>query len=486
MPIRQDVPLDVAALGRLRGAHRLGRRDEDGGRRAGSERRRLGLRRRRARRRSRRRGSPALRPIVAVDVRPEKLELAERLGATATVAARADGGHCRDACATRPAAGADYAFEAIGREETIREAWECAGLRGNRRRGRPAPRRARRSRSTRGASSTRRRSRAASSARQGSTRTSRGSSTSTRQGDLLLDELVTDRIALDELPSGLRAPPRGRRRAPARRLLSHRHTSGTIPCPTRAEFSVTLERGWWERGAPGELRRPRARAGSAWSRRSSSSGMWQRMHVARLDLGQRGSSRSQISPIFRGQRVWKTQPDGGSAALGISPSRRMRGRSSPSSAGTADRSASVYGWCGACEDRRRVADLHHAAEVEDGDPVGQVADDAEVVRDEEVGDALLALEVDEQVQDRRLHRHVEGRRGLVAHDDPRVAGERARDGDALLQAAGELGRAGRRAGARRSGRPARARARARRGRRPAGRGASSALGRGSAGPRSGG
>ena len=43
----------------------------------------------------------------------------------------------------------------------------------------------------------------------------------------------------------------------------------------------------------------------------------------------------------RGQRVWKTQPDGGSAADGISPSRSMRVRCSPSMVGTADSSASV-------------------------------------------------------------------------------------------------------------------------------------------------
>ena len=62
--------------------------------------------------------------IVAVDTRPEKLELAERVGATATVEARpsADTGR-RVRHATK--GGADYAFEAIGRPETIREAWEA-------------------------------------------------------------------------------------------------------------------------------------------------------------------------------------------------------------------------------------------------------------------------------------------------------------------------------------------------------------------------
>ncbi|MGH3023042.1 MAG: zinc-binding dehydrogenase [Gaiellaceae bacterium] len=63
------------------------------------------------------------RPIVAVDTRPEKLALAERLGATATVLASSE----EDPAAVvreLTGGGVDYAFEAIGREETIRAAWD--------------------------------------------------------------------------------------------------------------------------------------------------------------------------------------------------------------------------------------------------------------------------------------------------------------------------------------------------------------------------
>ena len=62
--------------------------------------------------------------VVAVDTQRDKLALAERLGATATVEARptADTARrVRDATG----GGVDYAFEAIGRAETIREAWEA-------------------------------------------------------------------------------------------------------------------------------------------------------------------------------------------------------------------------------------------------------------------------------------------------------------------------------------------------------------------------
>ena len=100
----------------------------------------------------------------------------------------------------------------------------------------------------------------------------------------------------------------------------------------------------------------------------------------------------------------------------------------------------MYGMVRPAEDGLRAPELHQPAEVEHGDAVGEVADDAEVVRDEEVGDAALRLQLDEQVEDRRLHRHVERRGRLVADDELRVAGERPRDRDALLEPAGKLRR----------------------------------------------
>jgi S-(hydroxymethyl)glutathione dehydrogenase / alcohol dehydrogenase len=63
------------------------------------------------------------RPIVAVDTRPEKLALAERLGATASVEA-SRGENAAAAVRELTGGGVDYAFEAIGREETIRAAWD--------------------------------------------------------------------------------------------------------------------------------------------------------------------------------------------------------------------------------------------------------------------------------------------------------------------------------------------------------------------------
>jgi S-(hydroxymethyl)glutathione dehydrogenase / alcohol dehydrogenase len=67
--------------------------------------------------------------IAAVDVSSDKLEAAERLGATVVVDARE-----RDPVeAVRRAThgGADYVFEAIGREEAIQQAWDAAASGGS-------------------------------------------------------------------------------------------------------------------------------------------------------------------------------------------------------------------------------------------------------------------------------------------------------------------------------------------------------------------
>jgi len=56
-------------------------------------------------------------------------------------------------------------------------------------------------------------------------------------------------------------------------------------------------------------------------------------------------------------------------------------------------------------------ELHHLAQVHDRDPVGDVTHDAEVVRDEDVAQSELVLEVVEQVDDLGLDRDVEAETG---------------------------------------------------------------------------
>jgi len=62
-------------------------------------------------------------------------------------------------------------------------------------------------------------------------------------------------------------------------------------------------------------------------------------------------------------------------------------------------------------------------------------DDGEVVTDEEIGEAELAAQLGQKVQDLRLHRDVERAGRLVADDDARVQDEGAGDGDPLTLAA---------------------------------------------------
>ena len=59
-------------------------------------------------------------------------------------------------------------------------------------------------------------------------------------------------------------------------------------------------------------------------------------------------------------------------------------------------------------------------EVHDGDPVGDLPDHRQVVRDEDVGQVEVALQVPQQVQDLRLDRDVERRDRLVADDQLRL------------------------------------------------------------------
>ena len=125
-------------------------------------------------------------------------------------------------------------------------------------------------------------------------------------------------------------------------------------------------------------------------------------------------------------------------------------------------SAWVYGCSGRAKMRSfgpcSIArpEVHHQHVVRD------VADHGQVVRDEEIGEAELALQVGEQIQHLRLHRDVERRHRLVGHDQRRVrASARARSrcaGAGRPRTCADSGRS-----ARAAGRPWRAsRARARR------------------------
>jgi len=70
--------------------------------------------------------------------------------------------------------------------------------------------------------------------------------------------------------------------------------------------------------------------------------------------------------------------------------------------------------------------------------IGQRADHAQIMADEDIGEAVTLLQVAQQIDDLGLHRHVERRGRLVQDDEPGLQDQGAGDGDPLALAAGEF------------------------------------------------
>jgi hypothetical protein len=82
--------------------------------------------------------------------------------------------------------------------------------------------------------------------------------------------------------------------------------------------------------------------------------------------------------------------------------------------------------------------LDDAARVHDDDPLGELGDDAHVVRDQHDRRRMVALEAPHQLEDLGLDRDVERRRRLVRDQERRVTGEGHRDHHPLPHPAREL------------------------------------------------
>src|SRR5882757_3404293 len=70
--------------------------------------------------------------------------------------------------------------------------------------------------------------------------------------------------------------------------------------------------------------------------------------------------------------------------------------------------------------------------------MADMGDHGEVMRDEQIGEAVLALQVDQQVDHLRLDRDIERRYRLITYNQARRERQRAGDADALPLPAGEL------------------------------------------------
>ena len=68
-------------------------------------------------------------------------------------------------------------------------------------------------------------------------------------------------------------------------------------------------------------------------------------------------------------------------------------------------------------------------DIHDRDPVADMPDDAQIVGDEDETQFALLLQIDEQVQDLRLYRHVKRRDAFVGDDHPRFQRQGAGDAD---------------------------------------------------------
>ena len=81
-------------------------------------------------------------------------------------------------------------------------------------------------------------------------------------------------------------------------------------------------------------------------------------------------------------------------------------------------------------------ELDNLAEVHYRHAIADVLDHAQVVRDEQISEFQLLLQVLQQVDDLRLDRNVERRHRLVENQETRIHRERARDSDSLPLSAG--------------------------------------------------
>ena len=103
--------------------------------------------------------------------------------------------------------------------------------------------------------------------------------------------------------------------------------------------------------------------------------------------------------------------------------------------GTAESNASVYGWRGLEKMSVVSSDLDHPADIHDRHSVRDVTDDREIVGNEQEGQAVLLLQVLQEVDGLRLDADVEGRDRLVRDNQPWLRSKRARDADPLPLAA---------------------------------------------------
>ena len=100
------------------------------------------------------------------------------------------------------------------------------------------------------------------------------------------------------------------------------------------------------------------------------------------------------------------------------------------------------GVLGVGKDLGRRPGLHNLAALHHADPVSDAPHDAQIMGDEQHRQPLGRLQLGQQVQDLRLHRHIQRRRRLIGNEQLRPIGQRHRDHHPLALPARQLVRIG--------------------------------------------
>ena len=84
-----------------------------------------------------------------------------------------------------------------------------------------------------------------------------------------------------------------------------------------------------------------------------------------------------------------------------------------------------------CAEGFGLAGFHQPAAFHDGNARTQVADQRHGMRDEQIGEAMLALQAAQQVHDLGTHAHIQRGDRLIENKQPRLEREGAGNVDAL-------------------------------------------------------
>ena len=87
---------------------------------------------------------------------------------------------------------------------------------------------------------------------------------------------------------------------------------------------------------------------------------------------------------------------------------------------------------------KTVCKFNHLAEIHHTDPVGNMADNTDIMCNEKVGQVHLGLQIFKHIDDLGLYGHIQGGNWLIAYNEFRFDCQCTGDPDALLLAAGKL------------------------------------------------